>query len=64
MDIATTVLVGAPTRSRAQEKVIHRPDVAADLPAAGGWQGTVFNPLLKVADDVIIAHDDTVERSY
>jgi hypothetical protein len=35
-------------------------------PAAGGWQGQVFNPLLKVADDVIIAHDDTVvpEKTY
>ena len=32
----------------------------------GGWQGQLFNPVIKPADEILVAHDDTIqpEKTY
>jgi hypothetical protein len=55
--------IGNPGYGRPNPPITNQPPVF-DQPAPGGnggWQGQIFNPVIKATDEILIAHDDTVE---
>jgi hypothetical protein len=58
-------LPGYPQGGIRPPETVNRPP-AFDQPAGGGWQGQRFNPSTRTTDEILVAHDDTVqpEKTY